>query len=328
VLAAISGVWGIASLLGPLLGGLFAQHGHWRLLFWMFAGQALLFALGALKLVPAQTVKTQNTRIPVRTLIILGFAIAGYMIASVAGSPVVSGAAIVCATALFVAALRVDAASDVRLFPRAVADIGGNAGRGYAALFAFCAAAIAFAVYGAAILQTLYGLSPLAAGYVIAAEAMGWTAAALIVGEFPQSWDRVCIRVGGTLILLGVASLTQTLDSGSLWLVLGSATVLGAGFGTSWAYITRAILEYLPVSERAIGSSAVPAVQMVGNAIGAAGAGMIANALGLASGLTRADASAISFWLFAAAVPVALFGWACAWRLMTPATKAVAISSV
>ncbi|HEY4123406.1 MAG TPA: MFS transporter, partial [Rhizomicrobium sp.] len=84
VLGAISGVWGIATLIGPLLGGVFANHGNWRLLFWMFAAQALVFALAAWKLVPANAAETQNTRIPVRTLTIMGLGIAGYMIAGVA----------------------------------------------------------------------------------------------------------------------------------------------------------------------------------------------------------------------------------------------------
>jgi MFS family permease len=318
VLGAISGVWGIATLLGPLLGGLFAEHGHWRLLFWMFAAQALIFGLAAWRLVPPRVAETGNTRIPVRTLVILGLGIVGYMIAGVAGSLSISGIAVLFGTLLFVAALRTDATAHAHLFPRGVANIWGEAGRGYAALFAFCAAAVGFGVYGAAILQTLYGLSPLFAGYVVGAEAMGWTVAALIVGEFSQSRDKVCIRAGATLILLGVASLAYTFDSGSLLLVIVSAVALGAGFGASWAYVTRAVLEHLPESERAVGSSAIPAVQMIGNAIGSAFAGMLANALGLADGINAADASAISLWLFVAATPVALFGWACAWGLSAP----------
>jgi MFS family permease len=318
VLGAISGVWGIATLLGPLLGGIFAEHGNWRLLFWMFAVQALIFGLAAWRLVPASAAETGNTRIPVRTLVILGLGIVGYMIAGVAGSLTVSSVALVIGTVLFVAALRTDRTAPAHLFPRHVANIRGEAGRGYVALFAFCASAVGFGVYGAAILQTLYGLSPLYAGYVVGADAMGWTIAALIVGEFPQNWDKACIRIGATLILLGVASFAYTLDSGSLLLVILSATVLGAGFGASWAYVTRAVLEHLPDSERAVGSSAIPAVQMIGNAIGAAFAGMLANVLGLADGINRTDATAISFWLFAAATPVAVLGWACAWRLSAP----------
>jgi predicted MFS family arabinose efflux permease len=115
-----------------------------------------------------------------------------------------------------------------------------------------------------------------------------------------------------------VASLAYTFDSGSLSLVIASALLLGAGFGSCWAYITRAVLEHLPETERAVGSSAIPAMQLTGNAIGSAFAGILANGLGLADGINRADATAISFWLFALATPVALFGWICAWPLSAP----------
>jgi MFS family permease len=313
VMGAISGVWGIATLLGPLLGGIFAEQGNWRMLFWMFAAQALVFGLAAWRLVPASVTEAADKRIPVGTLVPLGLGIVAYMIAGVAGSLGVSVVAVVAGTLLVAGALYVDNRAAAHLFPRHVANIRHAAGRGYVAFFAFCASAVGFAVYGAAILQTLFGLSPLIAGYVIGADAMGWTIAALIVGEFPQHWDTASIRTGASFILLGVASLAYTFDSGSLWLVIASALVLGAGFGTCWAYVTRAVLEHLPERERTVGSSAIPAVQLSGNAIGSAFAGMIANALGLANGIDTADARAISLWLFAAATPVALFGWMCAW---------------
>jgi MFS family permease len=318
VMGAISGVWGIATLLGPLLGGIFAEHGYWRLLFWMFAVQALIFGLAAWRLVPASAAEAGDRRIPVRTLVPLGLGIVAYMAAGVAGSLGVSAVAVALGTLLVAAALRADKVAPAHLFPRQVVDLRGDVGRGYIAFFAFCASAVGFAVYGAAILQTLYGLSPLIAGYVIGADAMGWTIAALIVGEFPQSWDKICIRSGATFILLGVASLAYTFDSGSLSLVIASALLLGAGFGSCWAYITRAVLEHLPETERAVGSSAIPAMQLTGNAIGSAFAGILANGLGLADGINRADATAISFWLFALATPVALFGWICAWPLSAP----------
>ncbi|HEY0093552.1 MAG TPA: MFS transporter, partial [Archangium sp.] len=39
VFASVSGVWGVATLLGPLVGGVFAEAGAWRGVFWLFAGQ-------------------------------------------------------------------------------------------------------------------------------------------------------------------------------------------------------------------------------------------------------------------------------------------------
>jgi MFS family permease len=43
VYAAVAGVWGGATLLGPLIGGLFAEAGFWRGTFWLFVAQAVIF---------------------------------------------------------------------------------------------------------------------------------------------------------------------------------------------------------------------------------------------------------------------------------------------
>ncbi|MBP6546263.1 MAG: MFS transporter, partial [Phenylobacterium sp.] len=47
VYAAITGVWGIASLVGPMIGGVFADAGNWRGVFWFFAIQAVAVAIAA-----------------------------------------------------------------------------------------------------------------------------------------------------------------------------------------------------------------------------------------------------------------------------------------
>ena len=47
VFAAVTFVWGIATVLGPLFGGLVLEGGAWRDVFWLFAAQAALFSLAA-----------------------------------------------------------------------------------------------------------------------------------------------------------------------------------------------------------------------------------------------------------------------------------------
>jgi len=52
VYSAISSVWGIAVLIGPTLGGLFADAGSWRAAFWMFAVQGAIVAAAVGAILP------------------------------------------------------------------------------------------------------------------------------------------------------------------------------------------------------------------------------------------------------------------------------------
>jgi len=60
---------------------------------------------------------------------------------------------------------------------------------------------------------------------------------------------------------------------------------------------------------------------MVGNAFGAALAGLVANGLGASHGIDRLDSRLIATWLFVAAAPLALGAWAFAWQATRPARQ-------
>ena len=52
VYASITSVWGIATLVGPLLGGVFADAGAWRWIFWLFAAQGAGVGVACLLMLP------------------------------------------------------------------------------------------------------------------------------------------------------------------------------------------------------------------------------------------------------------------------------------
>ena len=265
-LATLSGVWGIATILGPLLGGIFAES--WRVLFWLFAAQAAVFAIAAWFLVSRAPPSASRVAVPVRTLVLLAASVLFCLLAGTSASTARAALAFVCGVACLVAMVRRDAFSAVRLLPRDIGARGSRAGQGYAAIFLFNAAAVGFSVYGAAILQAGYGLSPLTAGYTIAAEALSWTLAALVVSEFPPQADRRVIRAGATLNVAAILALIAAMPSGVLAEVVVVALMLGTSFGAMWAFLSRRIVDHLPVAERGVGAAAIPSVQMVGNAFG------------------------------------------------------------
>jgi hypothetical protein len=67
-------------------------------------------------------------------------------------------------------------------------------------------------------------------------------------------------------------------------------------------------------AERTIASSAVPTMQRLGYAVGAAIAGIIANAAGFSRGLNAETAAGAASWLFVAFLPLAALGCWAGWK--------------
>jgi MFS family permease len=313
---ATAGGWGVASILGPLIGGLFAAAGHWRGAFWMFAAQGGLFALACLALLPGRRAEEADVRpLAWRTLGILSAAIVAVAAADVVGGVAAPLALLAVGVALLVLAARVNARPGERLLPPEAARPATVAGAGYAMILAMEIATVVDTVYEAAILQSVYGVSPLTAGYAVAVIAVGWTGAAFVVSGQPERRHGAFIIAGGATILAGCVFLAATIARAPLGWIVAAGAVIGVGFGLSWSLVTGRILRALPEADRAIGSAAVPTTQLIGGAVGAAAAGAVANLLGLAQAFTPAHAQAVSPWLFGVFVPVAGLGLAAAVRL-------------
>lgn len=319
VFACTAAVWGVATLLGPLLGGLFAQAGHWRGVFWLFAGQALVFCLAAPPLLAGAAPPRQGGKVPARQLVALAAGVGLVALADLAPAPAPTVLLVILGLAVMAVMLRLDTRAPVRLLPRGAADPRTAVGAGYGAMFALMAASMGLTVYGPALLQILHGLSPLWAGYVIAAQAMAWTLAAFAVsGVDGGAPERRCIRTGGILISSGVLGLMLALPGAPLPAVILAAAVTGVGFGMSSSLMNRRILGKLDGDDRATGASAFIAVRQSGGAVGAAVAGAAANAVGFGIAPGVASAQAASTWVFATGVPFAMLGTWAAWRLTRP----------
>src|SRR5436190_768419 len=61
--AATASVWGIATVLGPMLGGAFADAGVWPWVFWFFAVQGVAVGAASLWLLPSSEIGDKGARI-------------------------------------------------------------------------------------------------------------------------------------------------------------------------------------------------------------------------------------------------------------------------
>ena len=321
VFAAISAMWGVAALGGPLVGGLFAEFGTWRAAFAVMLPVAGIYVGLVMLVVPGRDRKQAPARsatYPIGRLVLVGGAV---MMVAVAGNsrdlPIQIGL-IAVATALSVLVLRLDRGSPAPLLPRGAFSPHTTAGAGLWVILTVSMATYSFTIYGPLLIQTLFGAGPLVAGYVVAWEALSWTLAAVVVASLKAPPDRWLIRIGPLTVAAGLTGVALVLPQGPAWALPITVFLAGGGIGMCWAFVNRRIIAAAADdADASVAAAAIPTTQLAGIAYGSALAGVIANAVGFHDGLTVETAQSVARWVHGAFVVVLLVGAAMAHRLVT-----------
>ena len=117
--------------------------------------------------------------------------------------------------------------------------------------------------------------------------------------------DRL-LRAGPLLTTLSLLALAVVIPVGEnlgpgVRLLLCGLTLAGAGAGVGigWPHLLNRVLNLAPAGEGGVASAAITTIQLYGMAIGAAVAGLVANAAGLSDPGGPAGARSAAVWLFA-----------------------------
>jgi EmrB/QacA subfamily drug resistance transporter len=279
----LASVWGVSSVVGPALGGLFSEYGSWR---WIFF---INLPLGAVALWALQ--RRFSERVPRRThevdylgaglltvgcsLLILGLIEGGTAWAwRSATSAVILSTALV-ALVLFV---RVERRADEPVLPLWVFQrrvlVGGN-------LVSVLVGAllIGLSSYVPTYVQQVLGTGAVEAGFALGALTVGWPIAASLSG-------RVYLRIGfrntaflGVLLAASGALLTSRLGAHvPVWHVAGAMFLTGLGMGLIGSPIIVAVQSVVGWDRRGVVTATNMFSRSMGSALGAAAFGAIANA--------------------------------------------------
>jgi len=315
-------IWGAGSLLGPLIGGIFAGLHAWRMTFFIFALQAaVLWAMASLWLPSRAASRLIAKRWSVLPLFVLSTATILIAESSVAGGIPMSVLEAVLGAALLYVAARLDRHASSRLFPVRVLDFRHPVGAGLLMVFTLSVATTGFWAYGPLILKILFGTQPLVSGYILAGEAVAWSLATMAVSKAPVSADRWLIRLGAALVAMGAGGFAIAVPAGALSGMVLCALLQGFGFGLCWPSIVHRMARFSDAGERALAVTSPETMQRIGYAVGAAAVGIAANLSGLADGISIAAAKAAAFWVFAAFIPVLMLALICAWAFTREAAE-------
>jgi MFS family permease len=318
-------IWGAGSLLGPLIGGVFAGLHAWRVTFFLFAAQAAVLWIMAALWLPRSPPQGAAKPWSVLPLLVLSAATLVIAASSVAGGIAMSVAGSLLGGYLLYLAARLDRRAACRLFPVQVLEFRHPVGAGLLMVFALSAATTGFWAYGPLILKILFDTPPLMSGYILAGEAVAWTLATLAVSKARESADRGLIRLGAGLVALGAGGFAAAVPAGLLPGIVLCALLQGFGYGLCWPSIVHRMARFSDEAERPLAVSSPETMQRIGYAVGAAAVGIAANLSGLAAGISVATAKAAAFWVFAAFVPVLILALYCAWTF-TKQRPAVALA--
>lgn len=298
VIGLLSGVWSVSILAGPLVGGLFARSGHWRGAFFAVAAAAAVLVVGAARALPGVPAGLRApARVPGGRIALICGAIAAMSVAAIVETSLGRGSLIALAIAALVVALRVDRAATVPLLPSDAFSLRSPSGVG---LWIALLLSIAFSplnIYAPIFLQILHGFDPLAAGYAVAGGSAAWTIAAVAVAGLSNGWPARLMIAGPFAIALGLLGLAGGMPSGPVVLALLGIVLMGGGIGACWAFAAQRIMSAPRKGEENVSASSVPTVQQTGYALGAALAGLVANAVGFSVGRDTTGVVAAAFWV-------------------------------
>lgn len=303
--ALISSVWGVSTVIGPAVGGIFAAYDAWRLAFFVLVPCAALIGLLALRVLPRSSGEAGLVRAPVLQIMLLIGAVAAISVASILTEGVILPALLVGLAVLAILALGViDQHRENHLFPRGTFGLAGPLPALFLAMLLLNLAVISD-MFVPLFLQQLHGQAPLIAGYMLALVAVGWSSGSIVVANWTGGRERLVLLLGPTLQLLGVVGLALFLGmdntAGAILplLPVGAALLLlGLGIGISWPHISARLLHSAPAGEGDLTSASISMVQLFASGFGAAVAGVIVNAAGLAVDDSVPSTMAAATWLY------------------------------
>jgi MFS family permease len=311
VLAAHQGMWMIAQLLGPVVGGAFAQFGWWQGAFWVTAPVIFAFSLLAWLKLPPQMAEDEaaagNQSFPFARLMILTTGV--FAVAS--AGPITDLNArlglIVLAAAILWWTFRLDRRAENKLYPSDAFALRSVVGLAFWIMFINGNLQLTATLFLPLLLQVVHGVSPIFVSIITICISLGWTIATFASSSWSGRPERFALLAGPIMMAIGVAGMATSAELPFLGILALSALLYGSGIGIHNVHlVTRTMANARPGEER-ITSSAIPSIRSLGTAFGAATAGILSSIAGLGDAQDPINVGhAISFVYAVNLIPLSL----------------------
>jgi MFS family permease len=271
VQAYFSAVWGTASVVGPLTGGLIVQYGHWPWIFWLAIPSGLLsIVLVSLFLHEQVQSKQRHVDYTGAALFFLGLST---LMLTLTQSSAWDGRLLTALLGLALLLLMLFLWQEKRtpepMMPlslwrlRLIVVANG-------ATLAAGITMIGLIAYLPTYVQGVLGGSALAAGFALSAMSIGWPLAAMLSARLlAAQGSRLTARLGAGVLLCGASTVALFASQGAALAALGSFLV-GVGLGFINTTFVVSIQASVGWEQRGVATATNLLMRIMGNAVGAA----------------------------------------------------------
>jgi EmrB/QacA subfamily drug resistance transporter len=278
----LSAVWGVSAVIGPAIGGLFAQYLSWRWIFYVNLpiGAVAVFMVGT-------RLREQVVRRPHKmdlagsalvfagtSLLVFGLLEGGVRWAWTSPQSLGIFAAALVVLAAFVRQERRAAEPTVPgwVFARRI-PLGSALGNAVIGVLL-----IGMTTFLPTYVQGVHRTTTLVAGFVLAAMSLGWSLSSTFSSRlYLRVGFRDAALVGMALAVLAGLALGLLPGSSPLWGVVAASLLLGAGIGLPSTSLMVGMQSVIGWERRGVATGASMFTRMLGSAVGAAALGSVAN---------------------------------------------------
>ena len=272
--ALFSGVWGVASIAGPLVGGYVTDYLNWRWVFFLNLPFGLLAAAVLASAYPASR-RVSSVQVDWLGAGLLFTGISALLIALGDETPGGVWVWVVATVALLGGFIAVERRAPEPIMPLDLFNVPVIA-RSLVVVFLVGVSLFGAIAFIPLFVQVVRGGTATQAGQAITPLFLGWVIMSIVGARATVLFGYRTVSIAGSVLMtVGFVGLTLVDGSSSRWILMSSCMVIGAGMGTQMLSLLLAVQHGVDRSRLGIATALNQFSRSVGAAIGVAAMGAV-----------------------------------------------------